>query len=65
MLTIKTLALIALSSSDRGQTLFLLNVDNLFFYENRITFVIHNRLKTSEKEVKPHLVECYKNELPR
>ena len=44
-LTLKTVALIALSCSDRGQTLHLLNVENAHVSKDGITFVINERLK--------------------
>ena len=46
-LTLKTVALVALSSSDSGQKLKLLNIENTYLTEDSITFVIFERLKTS------------------
>ena len=57
-LTIKTLALIALSSSDRGQTLHLLNIDNITKTEDGLSFVIYQKLKHTRKSIKPKVVEC-------
>ena len=63
-LTLKTLALIALSSSDRGQTLHMLDINKLRFYDDRVSFIVDKRLKTSKRKLIPHIVECYKTELP-
>lgn len=63
-LTLKTLALIALSSSDRGQTLHLLKVNNLVIEDNEISFVIFDKLKHTRKVAKPKIVRCPNSEIP-
>ena len=58
-LTLKTLALLALSSSDRGQTLHLLNIEHTALLDDEIHFVIFNRLKhTSRTTPRPKVVKC-------
>lgn len=57
-LTLKTLALIALSSSDRGQTIEKININNVTITENKVTFVIFDRLKHTRKVNKPKVIEC-------
>lgn len=57
-LTLKTVALIALSSSDRGQTLHLLNIDKTHIDNEGLSFVIFDRLKTSKRNMRPHIVKC-------
>ena len=65
MLTLKTLALIALSSSDRGQTLHSLNIDNMTIEDDTLCFVIFSRLKTTALKVsKPKLVRCVQSNTP-
>ena len=56
-LTLKILALIALSCSDRGRTLQLLNIENTHVTANDITFVIFDRLKTTKRNSRPHEVK--------
>ena len=57
-LTIKTLALIAVTTSDRGQTLSKLNIKNMRLDGDSVTFVITDRLKTTGKLLKPKVVNC-------
>lgn len=58
-LTLKTLALIALSSSDRGQTLHSLNIDRTQIENDGISFVVHDILKTTKRRnMKPRVVRC-------
>ena len=57
-LTIKTLALIALSSSDRGQTLHMLDINKIHFSEKELSFIITSRLKTTRRILKPKVVKC-------
>lgn len=61
-LTLKTLALIALSSSDRGQTLHALDVENTVIENNEVTFLIFKTLKTTKRSSKPKTVKCISNE---
>ena len=63
-LTLKTLALLALSSSDRGQTLHVLNIEDTDIVENSVVFVINKKLKTTQKVLKPKLVKCIATEDP-
>ena len=58
LLTLKTLALIALTSSDRGQTIHLMNINNVVHTENGLEFVIFQRLKTTRRVAKPHVISC-------
>ena len=55
-MTIKTASLIALSSSDRGQTLNLMSIDRMHIGESVISFVITERLKTTRRRLKPKVV---------
>jgi len=57
-LTLKTLALIALSSSDRGQTLHALNIENTHLTAEGVEFVIFTPLKTTHIRRKPKVVKC-------
>ena len=61
-LTLKTLALIALTSSDRGQTLHLLNLKDMTFEDDHIIFVIFSRIKTTRRVLKPTIVKCISSE---
>lgn len=58
MLTLKTLGLIALSSSDRGQTIHSLDIENTHIDKDGISFLIYKRLKTSKRNFKPKVVKC-------
>ena len=60
-LTLKTAALIALSSSDRGQTIQLLNIENTHLSEEAVTF---ERLKTTKRNSRPHEVKCLTSDTP-
>ena len=57
-LTLKTLALVALSCSDRGQTIHLLRTDRMTFEENQIQFVVTAKIKTTRRVLKPLIVSC-------
>ena len=57
-LTLKVLALISLTSSDRGQTLHLININYRTVNEDGISFVIFDQLKNSRRTVKPKVVNC-------
>ena len=48
-LTLKTLSLIALSSSDRGQMQQLLNIENTHISNKDISFIIFERLITTKR----------------
>ena len=65
-LTIETLALTALSSSDRGQSLHLLNIENMYITSNGfpLCFVIFSPLKHTRRVVKPNVVECPNTDVP-
>lgn len=58
LLTLKTLSLIALTSSDRGQTLHAMDVENVDVSNDKLVFIIFTRLKTSKKNAKPKTIEC-------
>ena len=60
-LTLKTVALVALSSSDRGQTLNFMRVDRMHASQESIKFVITERLKNTRRSLKPKIVTCPSN----
>ena len=62
-LTLKTIALIALSSSDRGQTLHLASVNNMNVSSNKIEFVIRQKLKHTRKILRPTVITCVKSNI--
>ena len=55
-LTLKTVALIALTSSDRGQTLHLAKLSDMVIEPNGIKFVIKDRIKTTRRVLKPTII---------
>ena len=57
-LTLKTIALVALTSSDRGQTLHLASIKNMVLSDNKIQFVIRDRVKGTRKTLKPTIISC-------
>ena len=57
-LTLKTIALIALSSSDRGQTLHLASINNMSVSEDKVEFIIRDRVKTTRRVLKPTVITC-------
>ena len=57
-ITLKIIALLAISSSDRGQTLHLANIDDMVLESDCIKFVIKDRLKTTRKILKPKIITC-------
>ena len=57
-LTLKTIALIALTSSDRGQTLHKATIHNMKVSSNKIEFVIRERVKNTRKILKPTIITC-------
>ena len=63
-LTLKTLALIALSSSDRGQTIHALNIEHTHVDRDAISFVVFDTLKTSTRNRKPQVVRCIATPTP-
>ena len=52
-LTLKAIVLIALSSSDRGQTLDLLDVNNVEITDSGISFIVTKKLKHHRKSINP------------
>ena len=56
--TLKTIDLIALSSSDRGQTLHLASLENMSISEDKVEFIIRQRTKTTRKFSKPPIITC-------
>ena len=56
-LTIKILALIAITS-DRGQTLHLMNIKKIPNSDDCIRFIVTNKLKFTKRVFKPKLVKC-------
>lgn len=63
-LTLKTLALLALSSSDRGQTLHSINIENTDITDNTVVFVITTKLKTTRKVIKNKVIKCIATDTP-
>ena len=63
-LTLKTIALMALSSSDRGQTLHLIKTDSMKMFDDRVEFVVSDRTKSTRKFLKPILITCVTTEDP-
>lgn len=57
-LTLKTIALIALTSSDRGQTLHKATIHNMKISPNKIEFVIREKVKNTRKILKPTIITC-------
>ena len=57
-LTLKTISLIALTSSDRGQTIHLASVNNMKIYPNKIDFIIRDKVKNTRKILKPSIITC-------
>ena len=57
-LTYKTIALIAVSSSDRGQTLHMAKVDDIKVHSDRVEFVINEKTKGTRKILKPIIISC-------
>ena len=63
-LTLKTLALVALTSSDRGQTIQKMDISNATISEDNISFVIFDTLKHTRRVLKPKVVKCISSETP-
>lgn len=63
-LTLKTVALLALSSSDRGQTLHSINVEHTDIVDDSVAFVINTKLKTSRRTIKNKIVKCVSTNIP-
>ena len=63
-LTLKTVALIALTCSDRGQTMHLMNIENATISPNSISFVIFDPLKHTKKVVRPKVIKCLSSDIP-
>ena len=57
-LTLKTAALIALTCSDRGQSIHLANINDMQINDDHIEFVIFKRTKTTRKVLKPIILKC-------
>lgn len=63
-LTLKTLSLVALTSSDRGQTIHLMNIENTTVTEDGISFIIFDKLKHTKKVLKPKVIQCFTSDIP-
>ena len=59
-LTLKTVTLIALTSSDRAQTIHALRVDRVAMSPHGLEFVIYDILKTTRRGQPPRVVTCVK-----
>lgn len=57
-LTLKTLALIALTSSDRGQSIHLMDVEKTTCADEEVCFIIDSRLKHTRRILKPKVIKC-------
>ena len=62
-LTLKTISLIALSSSNRSQSLHLARTDKIRVAENCLDFVIDQRIKTTKRLLKPTYVKCVNTDI--
>ena len=63
-LTLKTIALIALSSSDRGQTLHALDIGDTAIKNQSISFLVRRRLKTTKRALITKVMECLATDNP-
>ena len=52
-LIIKTLALIVITTSDRSQTLHLMNIKKMHISDTSIPFTVTNKLKNINRVIKP------------
>ena len=57
-LTLKVIALIALTSSDRGQTLHLASTKDMIVSDDKIEFIVRDKIKTTKKVLKPTVITC-------
>ena len=57
-LTLKAVALVALTASDRAQTIHALRVDRVASTNKGLEFVVFDRLKTSRRGHPPRVVTC-------
>ena len=64
-LTLKTVSLVAVTSSDRAQTLEALDIEHCSFSDEAVRFPIYSLLKTSRKNRPVKVVCCYKSENPQ
>ena len=64
LLTLKTISLITISSSDRGQYLHLARVDKTRISEDCIEFIIGKKTKTTRKVIKPIFIKCVATNTP-
>ena len=58
------MALVALSSSNRGQTLHALDIEKIRIENDAIVFTINVKLKTTRKLLKPRTVKCVSTDNP-
>ena len=63
-LTLKTIALMALTSSDRGQTLHLASPKSMTISEDKVEFIILDRTKTTRKVLRPIIISCVSSTIP-
>ena len=63
-LTLKTIALLALTTSDRGQTLHLISTKNISISDSKLKFVINEKTKTTRKFLKPQIISCVSSSVP-
>ena len=63
LLTLKTLSLIALTSSDRGQIIHLMDIENTALADDNIQFVIFDSLKHTRRILKPKVVTCVSSDI--
>ena len=63
-LTLKCVSLLALTSSDRGQSIHLTNINQMHVSDGHIKFVINKRIKTTRRVLKPTIVNCVSEGIP-
>ena len=63
-LTLKTVSLVAVTSSDRAQTLEALDIEHCSFSSEAVHFPIYTLLKTTRKNRPVKVVSCYKSSNP-
>lgn len=62
-LTLKTISLMALSCSDRGQTIHMASIDSMTIYDSKIEFIINQRRKNTRRVLKPTKIVCVSTEI--
>ena len=63
-LTLKTISLVAVTSSDRAQTLEALDIEHTSFSNDAVHFAVYSLLKTTRKNRPTKVVSCHKSANP-